>query len=490
MQDVLFAKIQLTPTLTHLESLENADISRFGPYVKKINFVTPLCSWTLGYDAFEEIVIAQAILKHASDLNPYPWERLYSSVGDCRQQRQEYIDKHLNGVSPLSEKQIQAGFQTYRAEGEAANRFLHSDALRAAWTRVLQKLPRARSFHFSSPGWENGRGDHLPLQPDCVIRAHQHCCLHYSEPCARALAVVGDAVFAAGIACLSEAGIQVEALKIANIVTTSLGWEHLPGWESLNLTSMRKLEFEPQVGTRTDYLGCTEYKESSITQRIDKIIASVLKKCGSYLEYFSAIPRDCPILWPGEEIIPLPRLLHLKLVGVWIIAPSFKKWMAGMPSLQELVLGSIILTGEYREWLDIFDAIRDHPKSMKVCFDQVYNCDWAELSIDYDTGDYERILEMEEGEDWIDDNDRSLSLYLSGKGGYDRILRDMLQDDPEEEEEYDEYDENVEDEIWDDEDLNNELSNSVDSNLSDLSETISGCRTTIPENPDHENGDD
>ena len=360
-----------------------------------------MCSWTLGYDAFEEIVIAQAILKHCSDLKTPPWGRIYnqSYVGDCRQQRQEYIDKHWNGVPPLSEKQIQAGFQTYRAEGEAANTLLHSDALRAAWTRVLQKLPRARSFHFSSPEWENERGDHLPLQPDCVVRPHQHDGLHNSETCARALALVGDAVFAAGIACLSEAGIQVEALKIANMVTTSLGWEHLPGWESLNLTSMRKLKFEPQIGTRTDYLGCTAYNESSIIQRIDKVIASVMKKSGSHLEYFRSTPCDCRMRWPGEEIIPLPRLLHLELKGVWIIAPSFKKWMAGMPSLQELVLGSITLTGEYRQWLDIFDAIRDHPKSMKVCFEQVHNCDWTELSINYDTGDYERFLEMEEGED-------------------------------------------------------------------------------------------
>ena len=63
----------------------------------------------------------------------------------------------------------------------------------------------------------------------------------------------------------------------------------------------------------------------------------------------------------------------------------------------------------------------------------------------------------------------------------------MLEDDPEEEEQDEEYEE---DEIWDDEDSNNEDSNNVDSNLSDLSETISGCRTTNPENSDHGNRDD
>lgn len=56
--------------------------------------------------------------------------------------------------------------------------------------------------------------------------------------------MVGDAVFAAGTACLSEAGIQVEALKIECVMTSAFGWDELSGWKSLNLTSMRSLTFQ------------------------------------------------------------------------------------------------------------------------------------------------------------------------------------------------------------------------------------------------------
>ena len=437
IQQILFAKIQITPTPTHLKSLEDADISGFGPYVREVNFVTPLHSCTIGYDTFEEIVVAQAIARYASGPDLLGAIHHESAGADGRQ---KYINKLWNGVSPFSEEQIQAGFRAYRTEAEEINTLLHSHALRAAWTRVLQTLPFARTFHFSgSEWWDEYRGVHLPVQPDCVVRPHRHDELHTAETCGKGLAVVSDAVFAASIACLSEAGVEVEALEVACIMTTSFGWEDLPGWKSLNLTLMRRFEFEPQNGSFES--GCVRYDENHDAsvddpsegqyRRANEAVVSVMKKSASHLESFKYPGWDSPTRWPGEEIIFLPRLLCLDLRGCVIEATGFKKWMAGMPSLQELGLMDVGVAVYFHEWLNVLDAIRHHPKRMKVWLSSFSIGRFEQLNIDYRTGEYEKFLEMEEGHDWKHDNNRSLALYLSGKGGYNQILREMLENDVE-----------------------------------------------------------
>lgn len=438
------------PTPTHLRSLEEVDISRLAPYVRKINFVAPLRSWTIGYDTFEEIVVAQATtLKNSTD---------NCSVNTEEDGCQHYRHRHCNGESPFSEEQIQAGFQAYRTEAEAVENLLHSNELRSAWTRALQTLGRARSFRFSTSEWDEDER-HLPVQPACMVRSHNHHGLHAQETCGRALAVVGDAVFAAGIACLSEAGIKVEALKVACVMTSAFGWEELPGWKSLNLTSMRSLKFQPWTGeSNGHYVGyCESFSHRPGGQypharRANEAVSSIMKKSANNLEYFRWEGGQNPMRWPGEDIVSLPRLLHLELNGGDIEAINFQEWMAGMPSLQELYLASVGVTQPWSGWLNIFDSIRYHPKAMHVIFDQVHHCDWTELSVDHHTDDYEKYLEMEEGEDWVEDNDRSLALYLSGKGGYNRILRDMLGDDPEDEEEEGEWEEEEEEEGEEEED--------------------------------------
>ena len=444
-----------------MKRLEDTDMSRLGPHVKKIKFMIPLRSWTLEYDTFKETVVAQAVSKH------YHWNgRIFHCLESAGPDgRQQYLYRNRNGVAPFSEEQLLAGFQAHCAEAEAAKTLLHSDALRAAWTRALKTLPRARSFCFSSSEKDEEWADSPPPQPDCVVRSDPHYCLRGSYW--KALAVVGDAVFATGIACLSKAGIEVEALKVACAMTTSFAWEDLPGWKSLNLTSMRRLKFEPQNGSEWSWGGAyyndsvdehdlphvnTPNSYEAVAQRANKAITSVMKKSARHLEYFRYRERDGPMQWPSEEVVTLPRLLCLEFIGGIINPGDFKTWMAGMPLLQELYMSLLGVNGPFSGWLNIFDAIRDHPKSMRVYFDQVETGSYTELSLKYDTGDYEKYLDMPRANDWLDDNYRSLSLYLSGKGRYDRVLRSMLEADDEDADVADD----AEDGVWDDGDLADE----------------------------------
>jgi hypothetical protein len=107
-----------------------------------------------------------------------------------------------------------------------------------------------------------------------------------------------------------------------------------------------------------------------------------------------------------------------------------KAWMVEMPSLQRFELdGTRLCTRAYRGWIHIFDAIRNHPKGMYVNFDQIImNCA-AEVSLGYNTDNFERLSKEKEGEEPWEDINRSLALYVSGKIVYNKSLRMWLEDE-------------------------------------------------------------
>ena len=77
--------------------------------------------------------------------------------------------------------------------------------------------------------------------------------------------------------------------------------------------------------------------------------------------------------------------------------------------------------------MEIFDAIRNHPRGMKVEFDQIIAND-EEISMRYNTGDFQKYLENEaEAEGWSDVC-LSLPLYLSGKLDMDEATMEASRD--------------------------------------------------------------
>lgn len=393
--------------------------------MKTVTFVAPPNGWTLTLEGFTEVVLAQAIQKHASDHQIWAGFDSYAFEDDGHQR---FIEQHWNGKCPLSNDQIRVGFEKYHDDALAAKDLLLSEELRAAWTSALRALQNVHIFRFTSVKYDGSFGLHLPVQPDCIVRPHRHDVNHRDETCRRIAAPVGDTLFAAGIACLAEANVKAQNLDVACAMTGQFGWETLPGWEKLDLSQMQTFKFQPQVqsiGENLDTFG----GEEAVAERAADTVAAVLKKCEDSLEMFS-YENSCPMQWPGDEVIHLPRLRDLSLGSGCIRSRNLRTWMAKMPSLKHFRLnGSRLCDHVYSGWLNVFDAIRNHQKRMNVHFDQIIANDGAEISFYYHTDDFEKFLGEQEDEDIWADIDRSLALYLSGKIEYNGCLRAWLQDD-------------------------------------------------------------
>ena len=396
-------------TTEHLEHLERANINQIAPFVNQVTFVAPPNSWTLTYDGFKDVVVAQAIRKYADDhLNGY------CGYGYENDGHRKFVEKHWSGTFPLSDEEIRGGFNRYHDDALLAKDLLQGEDLRVAWTKALRALPSGLGLRFVSFPCDVSSSTHLPIQPDCIVRPHHHDAIHQRETCIKATASIGDALFAAAIACLAEAGVKARKLNVTCAMTGEFQWEALPGWGTCDFSRVQSFKFQPQVQDIIENFNYFGEVDTLITKRAADATAAVLKKCNDSLEEFH-YQDFCPMRWPGHEVISLPKLKRLSLSSGYIRPRNLKTWMAKMPSLErfECVMTKSCGGGE-GTWLEVFDAIRNHPRGIKVDFDQIVAND-EEISIDYHTDDFQEYLENEAlAEDWSDVC-MSLPLYLSGK---------------------------------------------------------------------------
>jgi len=148
---------------------------------------------------------------------------------------------------------------------------------------VLQTLANVRNVCFATPKYEKSRGSQVQDHLDYAVRPHDYNGTHPDESCRRVIAPVGDALFAAGIACLAEANVKTHDLEVACAMTGEIGWETLAGWEDLDLSQMRKFKFQPKVQSFKEVLDIPKGK-NSIAAWAAIALAAVIKKCGNKLE--------------------------------------------------------------------------------------------------------------------------------------------------------------------------------------------------------------
>ena len=291
-------------------------------------------------------------------------------------------------------------FDGYQDDAIVAKDLLQSEDLRVAWTKALRTLPGDLRLQFVTSGYN---------QSSYSVPAHYHEAGHGDEGCESAIAPIGDALFAAAIACLAEAGVKARTLSVKCAMTSHSQWDALPGWGTCDFSRVQSFKFQPQIQEMCRF----GLFETFIPERAADATAAVLKKCNDSLERFHY--QDCPMQWPGQEVISLPKLKRLSLGDGCIRPRNLRAWMAKMPSLEHLdCVSTKSWGGEDGTWVEIFDAIRNHPRGMKVDFDQICAND-EEISMSYHTGDFQEYLEKEpEAEDWSDVS-LSLPLYLSGK---------------------------------------------------------------------------
>ena len=444
---ILFAGIQLVATTEHLEHLERADISHIAPFVKKVAFIAPPNSCTLTYDSFREMVVAQTIQRYGSDHQIQKYSSYSNKTYDGHR---KVIEQHWDGDFPLSDKQIRQKFDRYHKDGLVAIDLLQGEGLRAAWTTALCVIPNYLHLLFSTVKYDVLRCSYIPVQPNCLVRQDYHDIDHGRETYMGVTGLLSDALFAAAIACLANADVKVRKLTVACAMTGHFQWETLPGWEACDFSQVQSFKFLPQDSpNKEDWVEVLEH-EDVIAERAADAIAAILKKCNDSLEKLMLYQWACPMRWPGDEVIPLPKLKTLWFPSGnrgYIRPRNLKAWMAKMPSLEHFACVCTETQGSGDEgWMEVFDAIRNHPRGMKVEFDHI-TAAGEPITLDYHTDDFQGHLDNEAQEEpWSDVHQRaeesfdrpeyddgtgypaSLPLYLSGKIDMDAATRELLRD--------------------------------------------------------------
>lgn len=276
---------------------------------------------------------------------------------------------------------------------------------------------------------EKTGGEHLPVQPDCIVRPHHHVKNYYDDhvSCGTGTSI-GDALFTAGISCLSRAKSQIQCLEVACAMTGSLSWKCLLNWKDLDLSQLERFEMLP-------FYKKNIHNWKQLSQYTASAVDAVLQKCSHTLKEFSQ-KSDCPMKWPGDVIIGLSSLSKLSLGSGPLEPHNLRAWLAEMPSLEHFELLNTSLSDvdsepEYHRWRQVFDGIREHKNDMYIYFvDVVANYD-VYLSLEFDTSDLEGYLEELEGRDYgWEEIEKSLPSYLSGEIEWNKDLGEYFSRNP------------------------------------------------------------
>lgn len=423
IQKHLFGAVRLVATPEHVDRLARTDLGRLSPWMKTVTLVAPSQSWALTFEGFREVIIDQAVQRHASDHGI--WNG--SSYHRGEEANQKYIERYWEGKFPIPDDQIQAGFEKYHKDALAAKELLYSTKLRSTWANAFRHLQAVYRLRFKSYDPVTYQ-DPLRVQPDSVARCHYNGKNYQFDTRGRIAAPVGDALFAAGVACLADANVKLKQLDVDCDMTGIFGWGTLPKWEDLDLSQIQIFNFQPEFKSDKEYLDAFG-GEDTTAERAAEAIATVLKKCKNDLQKFK-YGYSGYMQWPGDEVIELPNLRFLSLGNDCIRSQNLKSWMAKMPLLEHLeLLGTRLFNEDHTGYLNVFDAIREHPIRIMLIFEEFPFNNHSEIYLSYHTGDFQRLLEQDEDEDSDVEIYRSLSLYLSGKIEYPECLRHWLEDE-------------------------------------------------------------
>lgn len=279
---ILFCRIDLVASSENLELAVKTDSRRIAPFLKTVTFVAPTDNWALTLEGFREVCLAQAIQRYANDYDVHGG--VTSNVQEL-DGHQKLIKQHWNGKrnTPLSKDQIRAGFEHYRGQALAAKDLLGSEQLRTTWIGVLQTLANVHNVCFATPEHDTSGGSDVLTYPHFAGNPYSYNGTNSEESCSTVIAPVGDALVAAGVACLAEANVEIHELEVACAMTGNIGWETLAGWKDLNLSQIWKFEIRPQVQSFKGNLDIPKGKES-IAAWAAIALAAVMRKCGHKLE--------------------------------------------------------------------------------------------------------------------------------------------------------------------------------------------------------------
>ena len=423
--EILFRGFRLIATADHLEHLDKVDLRRIIPHVTRLTFFPPFHSWSMTREAFDKIVLAQAVQQYCKD-HGLRLRTEHNFNDGLHEVHQRLFNQQWNGQPPYTKGELDQGYARHMAQAQKGKELMASERLRTSWINTLRVLTRCTDFRIASPKFDDSRSD-MPSNPPCDIFVHHHDSDHKGDVCSATTAATGDAILEVAINCLAQAGTRPQALDIKHWTLGNFGWDQLQGWHQLDLSRLKTLQFRPQADRFGDWDNWAQQRHDVMTHAARDAADGLLAKCHSTLKTLR-IKEDCPIDWPSSQIFAFPQLEYLDLHGMCVNNGSLAKMLPLMPKLT--FYGLACTTGT-EEWKAMLDALRDHPQQIQIEWDQIACHSCAEVSLYCRKG---HLSEDEVDEDEWMDISRSLQNYLAGQEKWNRTLRLWFEEGHEDEE--------------------------------------------------------
>ncbi|CAG7556389.1 unnamed protein product [Fusarium equiseti] len=362
---ILFTRIRLEPTRGGLRTIQRGDFSRVANYVDSITFITPP-SWELSFETY------QSIVNEPDRISAF-----------------------------FSEKKLAEGYAAYMRDAKYAQALLEDldGELKAAWTRILKTTgDRLKTVRLLSDNCKETRHieySDTPSEVHCGVPSrlprHDHGLGPVRYGCHYATALAGDKLFNMAMSCLSASRVAILNLTIDTLLTANNECTRIPGWEQLDFSLLKKLDFSCEFPSDEHGL-VSDALEAVTAENMEKagnIVHQLIDKCHSTIAEVTlgGFDGDATV-WPTRAPTCELPALHTFTQRVDHNPLLLHYWLLHMPSLRCFTLaGRIADKYPSVDLRYVFDAIRDHPnvsgpdpRGLEVVFEQIIASEWVEIS--------------------------------------------------------------------------------------------------------------
>lgn len=375
--------------------------SGIGTYVEHVTLLQPLYA-SMDFDDF---IYAVKISKASDDWCIKNMMGTASSATD------------LISWNPTT-AQIAEGYLRYNAIAvESALQLRTSNALLDAWVPLLRLFSRCTSFEIPMVDYFDFNPDFSPRKPRQAL-----------GPCTdrlKKLSCKTAAMFVPkAVACLAAAHCKVETLVLGHgywrdvprSLTSDGIWTCDCKWEDVDLNNLKSLTLHLKLPSSLD-----DRDERWTLLDLRKDFQCLLSLCAPSLQSVEYTNKFYSVHVPPT----MDSLTEVSFEECEVSSRWFRRWLLTMPQLQWLKMGTersrrqtMRLTDEESDaWMDVLDALRDHPTLVSGCLQIAFSASWT-LAFDK-----EDVLE-----DWtIDDRgyDEAQRTYWGKKREmFEKVLED------------------------------------------------------------------
>ncbi|KIW74634.1 hypothetical protein Z517_11404 [Fonsecaea pedrosoi CBS 271.37] len=413
IKSVLFSHITLYATAEHLDRVLKTDFATFGQFVKKVIFKPSLCSPDLTSEDFRSLLavhLCQVSSNHSGDTAK--WSQIW------------YMYLKFGAPSPGIMLSKSAAFSIYEECAASDKDVVLNGSLQSAWIRLLKQFSQASSFVVGNmPGlWP-------PWVYDLNNRIDKPCPF-----CDRKIFLLskmssyGQVMLIKAVTqCLAGAQVRIGDLALDCNVMRGQGLGDL--WNSqLQLNSMTQLTLQEEP--YLPHSGADMAIQPVIISRACSLFSALVTKAQNSLQVLTIENADrntrfIRLPWHTCLDMNLPALRRLCVKNLIFPAAALASILGKCGRLQ-------FLSFEDFEWprggtlalKPVFDAIRQHPNSLRLDFRGTTGPKGVEFRFKCQDhrvfGEPEPLPGNPEGEYEMQ---TSLRLYLAGQGEWDDHLR-------------------------------------------------------------------